>query len=270
MERICEELALSLPAFSLPSHGLDNIQKPTQVYKLVTKGIGQPSLHLLLIWMLGLSVKDFLTSKCSPATSCEYFEPGAWPCLNPVCDFFRVDVIQGYAKVTRRSGQLAGVFSCTCGYTYSRRGPDIEGSSRYLPEKVITRGSVWEAELVERWNSNKTLSEIASSLGGTKAVVRRVAERIGLSLHRPFAKRSLQPLTHPRPKMTRCEYLHKYRNELLEQLEKNPTYSRQMLRRELRQRTLKWLWKYDRDWLLSVLPPSRSGFVSSSSVDWET
>jgi hypothetical protein len=268
--RISEELALSLPAFSLPSHGLDNIPTLTPMYKLVTKGIGQPSLHLLLIWMLGLSVKDFLTSKYSPAAVCEYFEPGPWPCLNPVCDFSSVDVIQGYAKVTRRSGQLAGVFSCTCGYTYSRRGPDLEGSSRYFPDKVVTRGAVWETELVEQWHSNKKLSEIASSLGGTKAVVRRVAERIGLSLQRPFSKISLQPLTHLRHKVTRSEYLHKYRNELLEQLEKNPTYSRQMLRRDLRKRTLKWLGKYDRDWLLSVLPPARSGFVSSSSVDWET
>jgi Tn7-like transposition protein D len=211
--------------------------------------------------MLGLSVKDFLSG------SCEYFEEGPWPCLNPVDHSSDADMIRQYQKVVSRKGRLFGVFSCQCGYTYSRTGPDLEGNSRYSPAKVLATGPASEWNLSHQWLANRPIAEISKSLSTTPVNVRRVAKRLGL----PFKRggRTLLAPTSLRLEAKRNSYRQKYRDELTKCLETNPCSFRNTIARELAPNAMSWLRKNDKDWLLCVLPPVRPRAGPRSRVSWE-
>lgn len=249
-KQVIRRLKGSIPFFSLPSYGLDDIKnKSVPLRSLLTRGRGQPSVHLHLLWMLGLSVKDFLSS------CCEYFEDGPWPCLNPTGICLHANTIQSYRREVSQENRLFGVFSCHCGYTYSRSIPDREGISRCSPAKVLATGPAWESNLSRQWLTTRPLREIATSLKTSRANVVRVAERLGLS--RTRNGRTLVPPTSLRLEVRRNESRLKYRDELRKCLETNLPSLPNAIVHQLAPNALNWLRRHDRDWLSSVMPPAK-------------
>ena len=76
----------------------------------------------LLAWHFLKTLPEDLYDRDRPRN---FFEPGPWLCLNPACKLYLEAVIKNVQEKVDERGQLFGIFSCSCGFTYSRRGPDI-------------------------------------------------------------------------------------------------------------------------------------------------
>lgn len=127
-----------------------------------------PIRHILLILFLGLTTEDLLTS----FDEFKPFGDGPWPCLNHAADHFGKAVIMK-CRITDniakgKLGRPMGIFSCECGFVYTRVGPDISVEDRFSIGSVESYGPVWEKVLREAWPDTST------SVG-------KIAERLGVS-----------------------------------------------------------------------------------------
>ncbi len=148
----------------------------------------RPIQHLLLMQFLGYSAEAFfgLPAERKP------FSNGPWPCLNVVCRHYHQLSISKFDLTYSRSsasyGRPIGIFSCECGFVYSRLGPDKSSEDVFKISSVKSYGVVWEDKLRELCQG-KMVSElgIAQELGVDYSTVQRQAARLGLS----YSKRIL-------------------------------------------------------------------------------
>jgi len=139
------------------------------VYKETTKS-KHPLQHLLVIRVLGYSVERFFALPTEGA----YFGQAPWPCLNPVCDNYRQTVIETYHLDYQQGGaRPRATFACeTCGFTYRRLGPDTSPEDRYRIDRVVTRGSLWEARLAQlRADPTVSTAEISRQLNTDRSTI---------------------------------------------------------------------------------------------------
>lgn len=255
----------------LTSIGFDTgitLAQSHRVRRLVKRGIGTSLEHLMLLWCLDLSV-DGLRAALSKIG---YFESGPWPCLNPVCTHYRVNVIEKCERKTDARGQLFGLFTCACGFCYSRRGPDPDGASRYHQHKTIATGPTWDHALATMWRrSNLPVQEIASRLGTYHYQVMQTAARMGLPLKRGERPLKAPPIVKKEQLSEARERKRKeYRATLLHVLSATPSITRVELQRTCIPREMVWLQNNDHSWLEKTLPPkAMRGVVSRTSpIDW--
>ncbi|HEU5374082.1 MAG TPA: TnsD family Tn7-like transposition protein [Ktedonobacteraceae bacterium] len=142
--------------------------------------------HLLAINFLGATIEDFFAQKIgSPAP----FGNGPWPCLNPVCPYYEQKCIQTceIRRMYGKDGQSFGVFSCTCGFVYGRKGPDHAQSDIYHKDQIISYGEIWEIRLKELWlDPTITRRQIAQTLRISEEGVTKRA----VKLHLPTPRKS--------------------------------------------------------------------------------
>jgi hypothetical protein len=139
-----------------------------------------PLHHLLLMHFLSGNIVDYLLTPSKPQAP---FGNGPWPCLNPVCSYYKTCVITAciITYPPGLNGRPSGTFTCTCGFTYGRAGPDKEGDDIYRRGKIITMGEVWENALRQYWtNGSFSLRSIAKLLGVDPSTVKRYAQQLGL------------------------------------------------------------------------------------------
>ncbi|MEH7355405.1 TnsD family transposase [Neobacillus drentensis] len=104
-----------------------------------------PVRHILFIHFLGESVETFYKY-----ASKEYQPFGEAPyyCLNPAATHFKervtTDIQISLCTDTRRP---VGTFSCSCGFVYSRRGPDQVVEDHFKIGRIKLFGHVWETKL---------------------------------------------------------------------------------------------------------------------------
>ncbi len=137
--------------------------------------------HLLLIQSLGHSAESFFALPREHRH--EPFGQGPWPCLNPTAAHYRQSVAT-LVRISRGSvsGAPVGLFTCTCGFTYSRKGPDHVPDDRFRILQVRARGELWEAMLRELWTDpTRTLEGIADQLGASYYALRDEARALNLS-----------------------------------------------------------------------------------------
>jgi hypothetical protein len=253
-----ERFVQKLPHFPSPADGLnDRKNLYLNLFRLVTMGNGQPSGHLLLIWMLGLSVGNFLNGNC------EYFEAGPWPCLNPRCPYSKSAGIHTYEKQRNRDGLLLGAFSCRCGFVYLRRAPDDQGTTRHSPTMVLEPATVYGSARPQLNSPHYTIESIAQTIGISKQSAKTFVQKLQLRLK----KRTMSGHRVGRPRQ--AEELEvtrlRYRAKLLKVLEENPGCSRNDLNKSVSPCRMVWLRHNDNPWLEHTLPPARQ---ITSSIDW--
>ncbi|WCF07759.1 TnsD family transposase [Paenibacillus thiaminolyticus] len=119
-------------------------------------------LMLLLRYLYG-SFSEFLKRSDQELAP---FGKGPWPCLNKAADHYRGAIIKE-CQSTRCSdtGQPVGTFRCTCGFSYSRRGPDQSEEDRFRRGRIKSFGSVWEARLKEYLKLGLSYRSTALNLG---------------------------------------------------------------------------------------------------------
>lgn len=150
-----------------------NIQKDGQdqwIQRLLRKQRNSlhPLFHILFMGFLKVNPKTFLGEKKQHINP---FGKEPWPCLNAVCKNYRKLVIRN-CQINRNTGKSAkenpivGTFTCGCGFSYSRSGPDPTKENQYKYGRIKDFGATWFAKLRElRNNSTISLRQKARLLG---------------------------------------------------------------------------------------------------------
>ncbi|MDH6372521.1 hypothetical protein M2444_004334 [Paenibacillus sp. PastF-3] len=126
-----------------------------------------PLRHILLLGFMGDTIERMMDSLSrGTMTTFEPFGHGPWPCLNKAANHYKQPMI-GSVKITRgsKTGKPVGTFTCSCGFVYSRTGPDDRESDRYQIGRVKEFGVVWKNRLVELSGKQLSLRKKAEILG---------------------------------------------------------------------------------------------------------
>lgn len=122
-----------------------------------------PLRQLLLIRFLFGSFRLFLEQRnvrYSP------FGEGPWPCLNKAADHYKESAIERI-QITRctDTGNPVGTFTCGCGFSYSRRGPDRTLQDRLRIGRIKALGPVWMNQLKVHLQNGLSYRATAEKLG---------------------------------------------------------------------------------------------------------
>ncbi|MGZ0043078.1 TnsD family Tn7-like transposition protein [Paenibacillus ottowii] len=125
-----------------------------------------PLRHILLLGFLGETINSMFEHIDEGKVSFEPFGPGPWPCLNKVAEHYKQEVIH-CCTITRcsKTGLPIGTFVCSCGFVYSRKGPDKEKNDRFKIGRTKGFGHVWEIKFEEVSQTNLSLRKKAQILG---------------------------------------------------------------------------------------------------------
>jgi hypothetical protein len=139
-----------------------------------------PLHYLLLCQFLDHSIDLFFDLPDQTA----HFGSGPWPCLNPACRYYRISVISEctvhYSQDSRRP---VGTFACSCGFVYSRMGPDEGEGDRYRSSRIESYGLVWKRRLRDLWADPSTsLRSLARQLGIDPKTAVNMAIKAGLDV----------------------------------------------------------------------------------------
>lgn len=210
-----------------------------------------PIRHLLLIEFLGLKIEDVFEQKYEFLP----FAKAPYPCLNPACEHYKKDIIETVqVDICDKTREPIGIFTCQCGFTYSRRGFQKSEEDRYKISRVKDFGQVWKNELIKLLNQNLSIREIGRRLHCDGKTVKRYANSIEVN--------TVRKLT------ITTEKFELYRNRWLEAQKKHPNKSKSQLRK-VESKAYSWLYEHDREWLNSNSPKPKRVIVSEDRVDWE-
>lgn len=211
-----------------------------------------PVRHLLVIHWLGVSLPEFLVEEPMGP-----FGVGPWPCLNPACGWFHQPII-AECKVIRdkRTRQTRGTFSCTCGFSYTRWGPDPDGAWLFAKTRVRTFGPVWVEKVEGLLRAGEGVKRIARIMNVDCKTVNKHRDVQKLSsAHNSASKRSSED--------TRAIH----RSTWMEVRKGYPTAGRSELRK-LVPRSYDWLVRQDRPWYELNSPPVERSRPRSQRVNW--
>lgn len=188
-----------------------------------------PFRHLLLLYFFDQDIDSFLELKGDEGP----FGSGPWPCLNKAAKHYKGLVISE-VKIKTRDKVLIGKFSCSCGFEYTRVGPDKSEEDKWRKSRITAYGKVWEDEFEKLVNMNITRKNMALELD--------------VSLRTVYKLIDLQK--------TSLELTEKYRAELEEWKEKFPDKNRKQFQTKFK-KTFTYLYNHDREWLDVNLPSKR-------------
>ena len=99
-----------------------------------------PFRHLLFLYYLDLDVQQLFLVKENKGP----FGKGPWPCLNKAAIHYKQHLISK-VTVTRdfKSNAFIGTFKCSCGFVYSRKGPDKLVEDQFRIGRIKVFGDVW-------------------------------------------------------------------------------------------------------------------------------
>jgi hypothetical protein len=229
-----------------------------------------PLHHLLLIHFLGYTAETFFILDVERKP----FGQGPWPCLNPASNHYRQSQIEkcsiNYSQHV--SGKPVGTFSCSCGFIYTRTGPDTSTENRFKLSKVKAFGHIWENRLRALWvDETVSLRGIARQLGVDPLTVKRQATRLGLLFPRPVCQslplketQQLQPRITSEPELVQREA---YRATWLAAMRDNPAAGVKILRNKVGG-IYTWLYRNDLLWLKEHMLFRKKAKPSLPRVDW--
>lgn len=229
-----------------------------------------PLHHILLIRFLGLSIEVFFNL---PANN-QPFGKGPWPCLNPVCTHYKENQIHKcqiiYSQHTH--SRPIGAFSCSCGFIYSRTGPDrsLEDILRF--SKVKAFGHLWEERLRLLWvDETVSLRGMARQLGVDPLTVKRYATQLGLTFPRPVRTslplKEAKQLRPSRNKILEPNIVEIHRAIWQDTIQEYPNAGINKLREKIPDVFI-WLYRNDKAWLKEHSPIKCIAKNSPSYIDW--
>jgi hypothetical protein len=218
-----------------------------------------PLYHILVIHFLDSTLERFL---CQDHTLPSPFGDGPWPCLNPVCEYYQQRRIPTYqTKEVKVKGKVTGEFTCTCGYTYIRSGPDLSPDDIFQKGKVLSYGPVWEAKLRELWlDKQVSLKSLAYHLGVDPKTARRQAGLLDLALRQDDPNAPPEKTLPASNKKDRSWYRTQWL-VILEEAKDEPLY----VLRGRAKGIYSWLARNDKDWFAAHHPVRRMRRKTSAS-----
>ena len=188
-----------------------------------------PFRHLLLLYFFDQDIDSFLEIKEDDGP----FGRGPWPCLNKAAQHYK-DLVISEVEINTRDKVLIGKFSCSCGFEYTRIGPDKTEEDKWRKSRILAYGKSWEKKFEKLVALNVSREKIALELDVS---LKTIYNRIAIKVKSP-------------------ELTEKYREELLEWREKFPNANRKQFQTELK-KTFTYLYNHDREWLDAKFPSKR-------------
>jgi hypothetical protein len=233
---------------------IDSDKQDTWFHKILRNAgdINHPIRHIIIHIFLNIDITSTIQYKY---TEFEYkpFGSGPWVCLNKAATHFGEEVIT-ICNITRCSntGKPVGTFTCSCGFIYSRRGPDHCNEDRMKIGRIKDFGKVWKDKLQELLGMNNlSLREKARRLGVDPMTIKRQSTLL-------LADESTNTNSAKHQEILRK--IVEYRiNWLFVKDDKSSP---------IRRKIYFWLYKNDRDWL-SDYSPIRKSVTILIRVNWE-
>lgn len=228
-----------------------------------------PTRHILIIMLLWGNLRTFFSNKINYLP----FGESPWPCLNPAHQFFRkrviVDLKITICKDTKRP---VGTFTCECGFTYSRRGPDLEPNDQFKRGRIVDFGTVWKTELKNLINLGLSLREISRRLEVDPQTIKRQATLMEL----PFSwdgqqldeTKKIQRFNITKDIAKFEDVIIAKRKSWLELMSQNPLMGVKALK-NLNSSLYYWLYRNDREWISVNRPKKMIERVRGEIVNWE-
>ncbi|THE13184.1 hypothetical protein E1I69_08785 [Bacillus timonensis] len=245
------------------------------VSKIVRTGnqITHPMQHILAIMVLCRNLADFFLINLTVDKEDDPFGTGPWPCLNPAHKLYMQDVIETITiSKCKKTKNLIGKFQCSCGFIYTRVGPDSSTLDKYKISRKMDFGYVWKEELKKLVEKGDSRTEIAKKLQVTPDTITRYA--VLLKLNHCWSGRLIEKAELDAKKLNdtpkrggTLENIQDKRQQWLEILKQNLNKKRNDLIRE-NLSIYRWLNKYDKVWLSEHLP-KRQKYKGRSPIDSE-
>lgn len=220
--------------------------------------------HLLLLNFLGCPIENFFSL---PTTEFKPFGNGPWPCLN-VASHHLKELTISTCKISWTRNTLSipvGTFTCRCGFSYRREGPDLNNRSRYQFTRVTSYGEDWFALLRSMNEGGFSQSKIGSRLGVSPDVIRIHLKRLRSKKNPAVMWQGQRSLA-----MTaNLERRDKYRLQWLQRIKQQPEASRAKLRNMVGKGIYTHLMTYDREWFELNTPPPRQQSGPQPRKDWK-
>jgi hypothetical protein len=227
--------------------------------------------HILMILFLGLTAQEFFEGFR------EYrpFGEGPWPCLNQATEHHRqitVTELRIQEGSKGKPGIPRGIFSCHCGFSYARYGPDEREADRLRYDSVVEYGKTWEDYFTSKWNDPEvTLSRLSVELGVIPFTLKRHAIRLKLPIQRQnrYARPTSSQVIdkYNRARDTVSQALESRKKEWANLRCEYPNAGRQALRK-LSPYLYDWLQEHSSNWLEANLPAIQTPPPEPVVVDW--
>lgn len=235
---------------------------------LQTHDRAQFVLHALL---LALFYAQDLSAFLELPARVQPFGTGPWPCLNPVCPSMGQRVIHTCALDYNAKGFPRGTFACdTCGFVYTRVGPEACAEDAYRIGEVKQRGALWETKLRQLWFDPQVKArEMESVLHSSWGHLRWQGTRLGLPFPPPGVRSRRRTTTPASPRLSEITpdfVLHRQR--WLTTLQEHPDWRVRDLRQQVSS-LYSWLRYHDREWLLTHTPKTTRQPRRPTEICWE-
>lgn len=254
---------------------LDEVLKDNWVIRLLIQQryVHHPLRHLLFMQFLGYTAEAFFALDLEEKP----FGDGPWPCLNPASDHYQEKRILEYrlscSKYVKRRPPV-GTFSCSCGFTYARTGPDTSDNDLFRCDRILSFGWVWEAKLRRLWEDpTVSFKRLVAELQTTTFLVKRQVARLGLSTDEQTQRtiyleprhQPAQPIVWVVDPVTREEYREKW----LRVMQEYPDAGRNTWLNEAR-KAYQWLRRNDSEWIAEKLATCQKRHKNYiRTADWE-
>ena len=212
-----------------------------------------PLHHLLAMRFLSIPLVTVLSVERQNAHP---FGHGPWPCLNRASAHFGADVISTCNIVKDEVTQtVTGTFPCSCGFTYSRKGPECDHEERMRYSSIISTGNNWDQKLLNMLSSGNSILKTAQTLDITRYEVyknlgRLITQKCGVQVFDDFLNKK-----------------NRQRIAWLALLKANPGRSRTELAK-MNKGLYWWLNSCDSDWHLANSPCQSSKLHRGRPKDW--
>lgn len=228
-----------------------------------------PIRHLLMIGFLGISVEGFFGRD----RSYQPFGPGPWLCLNAAAEHYLKPVVTTLdISLCCDTKKPVGTFSCTCGFSYCRTGPDANQEDAYRIGKIKAVGSVWEQTLTTLVETEQLgLRATARQLKVDPRTVNRYVDLLQLKptwrKHEDAFPSSPIHIS-PRPIET-WDDLKRQHQDVWKSLQLRHIGASKTQLRQMAPKTYIWLYRNARDWLHQNSPSLQKPVATDNRVNWQ-
>mgnify|MGYP000859432450 CR=1 FL=1 len=212
-----------------------------------------PVRHILLIYFLGESIEtayNYASKEFQP------FGEAPYCCLNPAATHFKERVISDIQiTICTDTRRPVGTFRCSCGFVYSRRGPDQDLEDLFKIGRIKQFGHVWESKLnqlvhVEKKSWYVVAKELQCDIGTIKEYATRLP---------------IEEVNIPSETIKEVETVKQ--TEWLDLLQTHPEKSVTQIRK-MAPALYAWHYRNNREWLKNHSPRQETKAVISNRVDW--
>ncbi|WP_416829293.1 TnsD family transposase [Ectobacillus polymachus] len=237
---------------------VDSDKEDTWLHKVLRKPrvSCHPLRHILILGFLGETILSMVSQ--IGAISYKPFGSGPWLCLNKAADHFQKPIINS-CVITRdyKTGLPVGTFSCSCGFVFSRKGPDKTNEDQFKIGRIKEFGCVWKEKLTCLSQTGLSLRAMARILGADPMTIKKM---LTSNVEGPQNKSPSR----------NTEEIQKYREQWVLLLKKNKDKSITQLR-SVNPKVYAWLYRNDKDWLKNNYPSTTK--VTSNKgitrINWE-